>query len=430
EGGRPVLRLRVAEPAAPQRRDERRIGYATRRRAGTVETTIPRGGGMDILLRGREGAQEHGDIPVFDVGGDRRPLFDAVLALPERDPTMVRRVELAFSRLDLPTVAPTALLRDVADGLPGLAEQVRAAIHPPRVIGRRLRAQIDVPGWLGGAGRAMLDPIKAAPELRAPLADLLAAFAPDQMLPRELTLPPDGVAALEANNRFIAAFMVGANHEMNRELLWRTYPTDGRGTSLGRFWNWRDPAQLDCSAIHAWPAQGPLAERLSSGEARIALVLRGNLLRRYPGTQVMAWMAGEDGKLQQVNPAQPRDTLRQTLFRLRIEPDITVVGLDIGEDELRAEPHWRFVVQEPATEPRFGLDAPEMSRGGRRRGFRGRTAVNDLNWAQTGTEPGAHLDPARVPGAGQAAAELAELLLQRPVRVLIPSATLLHSKQG
>jgi hypothetical protein len=143
----------------------------------------------------------------------------------------------------------------------------------------------------------------------------------------------------------------------------------------------------------------------------------------------MAWKAGDDGKLQQVNPAQPRDTLRETLFRLRIEPDITVVGLDIGEDELRADPRWRFVVQEPTTEPRFGLDTPETPAGGRRRGFRGQAQANDLSWQQTGTPPGAHLDPARVPGAGSTAAALAGLLLQRPVRVLIPSAALLPEQQ-
>ncbi|MGK7868039.1 hypothetical protein [Falsiroseomonas sp. E2-1-a20] len=429
EGGSSVLRLRLAEAVVPQRVDERRFDFRTRRRAGTAETTIPRGGAADILLRGREVARERRDIPVFDVGGDTTPLFDTVLALPERDPAAVRRVELAFSRLELPPVVPAAVLRGVPDGLPALAERLRAAIHPPRVIGRRLGAQIAIPGWLG-AGRAPLDPIMAAPELRAPLADLLAAFAPDQMLPRELSLPPDGVAALEANNRFIAAFMVGANHELNRELLWRIYPTDGRGTSLTRFWNWRDPARLDCRDIHAWPAGGPLAARLASGEARIALVLRGNLLRRYPGTQVLAWKAGDDGKLVQVNPAQPRDTLRETLFRLRIEPDITVVGLDIGEEELRADPRWRFVVQEPTTEPRFGLDAPETPSGGRRRGFRGQAQANDLNWQQTATPPGQHLDPARVPGAGQTAAALAGLLLQRPVRVLIAAAALLPEKPG
>ncbi len=35
---------------------------------------------------------------------------------------------------------------------------------------------------------------------------------------------------LRTNNRFIEAYLVGLNHEMGRELLWREYPTDQRGT--------------------------------------------------------------------------------------------------------------------------------------------------------------------------------------------------------
>ncbi|MGG5808282.1 hypothetical protein [Falsiroseomonas sp. CW058] len=424
EGGQAVLRLRLTDPPAPQARNEGRDLFRTRLRSRTRDVTIPWGGASDTVPRGR-GVEARADPPVLDLGTDATPLFSAVLALPDRDPAMVARVELAFDRLALPPLAPTAVLVTPRDGLPALAAQLRAAIHPPRVIGRRLGAQIDIPPWLGG-GRAPLDPIMAAPELRAPLADMLSAFAPDQMLPRELTLPPDGVAALKTNPRFIAAFMVGANHEMNRELLWRTYPTDGRATALTRFWNWRDPARNDCGPIHAWPAAGPLSARLSSGGARIALVLRGNLLRRYPGTQVLAWKV-EGGKPMPVDPARPADAPRGTLFRLRIEPDITVVGLDITEADLDADPRWHFVLQEPVTEPRFGLDAPETPRGGRRRGFRGQAVANDLNWTQTGTEPGAHLDPLRVPGGGVegSAAGLANLLLQRPVRVLIPAATLL-----
>ena len=31
--------------------------------------------------------------------------------------------------------------------------------------------------------------------------------------------------------------MVGSNHEMGRELLWRGYPTDQRGTYFAQFWD-------------------------------------------------------------------------------------------------------------------------------------------------------------------------------------------------
>ena len=40
-----------------------------------------------------------------------------------------------------------------------------------------------------------------------------------------------------ANPKFIESYMVGLNHEMGRELLWREYPTDQRGSYLRQFWD-------------------------------------------------------------------------------------------------------------------------------------------------------------------------------------------------
>jgi len=54
-------------------------------------------------------------------------------------------------------------------------------------------------------------------------------------------LPANSVCLLEANWPFIEAFVAGANHEMARELLWRGYPTDLRGTCFQRFWDTVQP---------------------------------------------------------------------------------------------------------------------------------------------------------------------------------------------
>ena len=50
-------------------------------------------------------------------------------------------------------------------------------------------------------------------------------------------MPPEHDHALETNPRFIESYMVGLNHEMARELLWREYPTDQRGTCFRQFWD-------------------------------------------------------------------------------------------------------------------------------------------------------------------------------------------------
>ena len=104
----------------------------------------------------------------------------------------------------------------------------------------------------------------------------------------------DTVTLLETNPEFVAALLVGLNHEFNRELLWREFPTDQRGTSFARFW---PSAGADVDEIARWPLDAPLGSQLrAGGESSLALLVRGELLRRFPGTALLA-VRGEGGKL-------------------------------------------------------------------------------------------------------------------------------------
>ena len=111
----------------------------------------------------------------------------------------------------------------------------------------------------------------------------------------------------QENRRFIEAYMIGINHEMGRELVWREFPTDQRGTIFGYFW---DPTVLepkektgaekgaepekpeykpppDVNDIHKWTKKlGQNKERWQEGN--LVLVIKGDLIRRYPGTIVYA----------------------------------------------------------------------------------------------------------------------------------------------
>ena len=51
----------------------------------------------------------------------------------------------------------------------------------------------------------------------------------------------------------IIGLMLGANHEMGRELLWQGYPTDSRGTPFQKFWQRLDDRD-DIAPIHQWQA--------------------------------------------------------------------------------------------------------------------------------------------------------------------------------
>jgi hypothetical protein len=362
-------------------------------------------------------------------------LFTAVMPAPWREAKVVQAVTSALADLAGAQPSRERTLQFVRAPLGGgdgeLAARVRTAIEPATVFRRRAAQMVRVPDWLRNPARDALDTIMAAPALHASFADLFARVAPERFLPRDIELPDESISALGTNPRFVAAFMVGVNHEMNRELIWRTYPTDGRGTPATRFWNWLDAQRRDVAAIHAWPAAGPLVSRLTNAASQVVLVVRGRLLRRYPHTIVLAWKAHSRGRLADVpagDAAARRTVLREPLFKVWLEPDTSLIGFDLTREEFTAATGagWYIVLQEPITEPRFGLDEPITeppvgfdiagSRTPRRRN------VNDLNWSDSTVPAGGHLRTSS-PVLGNAAhsADVAERLLQRPVRVAFHS---------
>lgn len=102
------------------------------------------------------------------------------------------------------------------------------------------------------------------------------------------------------------------------------------------------------------------------------MVIRGELLRKFPNTLIYAQQAAYDAG----NPSAPRK-LKQgvdpgitkfPLFKADIDPDITIIGFDLGADEAKGElilsggsvagknPGWFFVMKERPGQPRFGMD--------------------------------------------------------------------------
>jgi hypothetical protein len=164
------------------------------------------------------------------------------------------------------------------------------------------------------------------------------------------SIPPDSVTLLETNPRFVAGFLAGVNHELNRELLWRRYPTDQRGTPIRRFWDRIDGAP-DVPPMHQWR---PLTRTLvaqAGGESNLVLLIRGELLRRYPNTVVLAIAASGPN-----TPSNRDEDVRRPIFSGYLEPDITFFGFDLEDDDLVVGNGWFFALQEQVTEPRFALD--------------------------------------------------------------------------
>src|SRR5262249_30504563 len=89
--------------------------------------------------------------------------------------------------------------------------------------------------------------------------------------------------------------------------------------------------------------------------ARVVLVIRGELLRRYPDAIIVAVRAQLDarGKPTFEDPSVP-GALARVLFHVPLPPDYTLVGFDLSEAQIQTESWW-FLIAEHPTAPRFGL---------------------------------------------------------------------------
>lgn len=267
------------------------------------------------------------------------------------------------------------------------------------------------------------DRIMAYPELRDPAYRMLARYDRDRLLPGVDAIPPDSVTLLETNPRFVAAFLAGLNYELNRELLWRRYPTDQRGTPMRRFWD-RVGGANDIPPIHTWR---PLTRTLvaqAGGKSNLVLLVRGELLRRYPNTVVLAISATGPN-----TPSTRDEDVKHPIFSGFLEPDITFFGFDLEDTDLTVGNGWFFALQEQVTEPRFALDETvDPERPGDRP-----TAWRAAAWPDTPVAPGANFTVEQLRAVATAngltpqpthAAAVADALFQNPVQVLVHARSL------
>lgn len=206
-------------------------------------------------------------------------------------------------------------------------------------------------------------PERFAPRFAAAAYALLRAVGEEWMLPAAGDLPADSVALVQTNGAFVESFLIGLNHALARELVWRRYPLDVAGTFVDRFW--ADPAggggghPADIAPIASWGRHDPLGGHGSATDDLVLLV-RGELLRRFPNASVYLSRTAADG------------SERQLLPRLSgaIGADVAFLGFPLTPEQAvhgsTAEPgssDWSVVVQEPLGHARFGCDEPPAGVG-------------------------------------------------------------------
>jgi hypothetical protein len=329
-------------------------------------------------------------------------------------------------------------------------QDVKAAVlldlNPGSTVSRAVLSsmRISSPRSLSGDD---LEPIMDAPSFPQPMYEPLRDLSPDYLFPGLEQVPPNTVRLLQTNGKFIESFMVGLNTEMSRELLWRGYPTDQRGTYFQRFWDSAGAgaqSSADIPPIHQWGARSLGAIADGGGDDKLVLLIRGDLLRRYPGTVIYAVKAvlHEGAKALATDyPDGVRSPLEAyPIFRGTLEPDVTFIGFDLTHQDVIADLGWFFLLQQQPTEPRFGLDEDPF-------GPSGSGAIpelktwNDLNWAHLAPSAEklkalvyvavgkAQLTPtSSVTGSwGRNAAHMALITKQMPVRVAIHATELLQT---
>ncbi len=206
-----------------------------------------------------------------------------------------------------------------------------------------------------------LQQVMAHPEFPAPLALALLQEAPNAILPGLGAFPMNRVALLETNPSFIEAFLVGVNHEMNREFLWREFPTDQRGTPFKHFWP-RPPQDggdgREIEEIVRWRVDRRLGTNLAGGRgAETVLLVRGEVLRRFPYMIVMAAPA-----IDAAGTPGPFSAWRLPKFPVPFGNDSMAYVFDLDVNEALGLPGWFFVFQEPRAVPRYGFDVSSERR--------------------------------------------------------------------
>jgi hypothetical protein len=257
-----------------------------------------------------------------------------------------------------------------------LREATLARLDPNMTVAARFRALVQVAPSLGWTGAGdPLAPIMAAPNFPQPMLAPLRDRSQDWLLPNLKDVPPDTMALLKVDHAFIEAYMVGLNQEMARLLLWNHYPTDQRGTYFRQFWDVSSyvpptgSAALqeklyDIPPITKWPLEKPLGQNdnRSLASDNLVLLLRGELLRRYPNAMIYACPAIERQSKNEprlvLDPAGPE---LHPLFRGTLPPDITFFMFALSKERAVSDPSnhrwgWFFVFQQLPGEPRFGLE--------------------------------------------------------------------------
>ncbi|SJM95717.1 conserved hypothetical protein [Crenothrix polyspora] len=339
--------------------------------------------------------------------------------------------------------------------------KISTAIHPYKSFPFRLATLIQFPGYIELFIPEKIFPAMAYPDFEEPMYKKLCDISNELLIPNLKLIPQNTISLLKTNQKFIESYLVGLNHEMGRELLWREYPTDERPSSFRQFWDVKGiirpvegkseaeltEAHKDIKPIHTWLVSSLLGRhnnRDAEGDAeQVVLIIRGDLLKRYPNTVIFAQkaIAGEHPNDEPVIDLDLSETefktqVRFPLYKADIAPDIKFFGFDLTISEARGtDPTkgfndnlgWFFIIQEVPGEPRFGMDI-NFNQGSDGLSWDDLAWTNfnaDMKFITAVAKPNMH--PSDAYRWGTDSANMAFILFQKPSMVAVHAKEMLES---
>ncbi|VAW76527.1 hypothetical protein MNBD_GAMMA12-3968 [hydrothermal vent metagenome] len=363
--------------------------FLQEQQAEVADAALPQGSAPEVVDQ----------LPNFPDFAIRDPDPDAAEPVPglgsEEDSPEAKRFKLALKdTYQLITLSENLGKLPVRNpvNLVQIADISFTAINPQTTVPAYTIASLNFPAYLLTFNGEIFREAMAYPQFDIPMYKELLAISAEHFLPNIDKIPQNTITLLETNQRFIESYMVGLNHEFARELLWREFPTDQRGSYFRQFWDASGVLNKegltqedfieklrDIPPLHRWSVFSKLGdhdhrEKAGDNEEEISVVIRGDLLKKYPTAVIYAqkarWQLDDDD---QIDPSQERifDTdgpeenwLRTPLYEAKVDPDITFIGFDLTAKEVKGgtgrlnstDPGWFIVIKERPGEPRFGLD--------------------------------------------------------------------------
>ena len=133
-------------------------------------------------------------------------------------------------------------------------EAIYQNLEPNKTIKEWTFSGVRIPAFIQFQMREQFSEAMAYPKFDLPMYKPLANHSSELFLPNINFISQNSISILETNQKFIESYMVGLNHEFARELLWREYPTDQRGSYFRQFWEvsgFMDIQPLERTAITA-----------------------------------------------------------------------------------------------------------------------------------------------------------------------------------